>query len=232
MSRVRIITDSTCDLPSEWVARYDIRIVPTYVQFGTDSLADDGVELTREEFYRRLVSSDVHPTTSGPALGQTFTIMEQALAGADHVIGITAPARLSVIHNTFRLAAERLGLDRVTLIDSGQLSMGMGWQVIHAAGLIEAGHSPAAIKAALVAMQPRVDVWAGLDTMQYLRRSGRVGWATAVVGDFFKIKPIIDLHEGVVGSVTRVRTYHRLFDALVDLARQAAPLERLAIMHT
>lgn len=232
MPRIRIMTDSTCDLPPDWIRQYDIRVVPTYVQFGTESLADDGIQLTREDFYTRLVSSDAHPTTSGPPLGQTLDVMARALDSADHVVGITAPAGLSVIYNTFRLAAEQLGPERVTLVDSGQVTMGLGWQVITAAEMAEKGAAPDAIKSALLAIQPRVDVWAGLDTMQYLRRSGRVGWATAMVGDLFQIKPIIRMHDSVVSSVTRVRTAGRAFAALVDLARRAAPLERLAIMHT
>ncbi len=232
MPRLRVMTDSTCDLPADWVTQHDIRIVPTYVQFGTESLADDGVQITREGFYQRLISSPVHPTTAAPPAGQTLEIMRQALQDAEHVIGITAPAVLSGIYNTFRLAAEQLGPQRVTLIDSGQLSMGMGWQVLTAAEMAASGASPADIENALRDMQPRVDVWAALDTMQYLRRSGRVSWATAMVGDLFQIKPIINLHDSVVSSVTRTRTSRRSFSTLVELAHKAAPLARLAVMHT
>lgn len=232
MPRIRIMTDSTCDLPSHWVEQHDIHIVPTYVQFGKESLADDGVQLTREDFYQRLVSSPVHPTTAAPPAGQSLEVMRQALQGADHVIGITAPAALSGIYNTFRLAAEQLGPERVTLMDSGQLSMGMGWQVLTAAEMVDSGASPAEIEHTLLGMQPRIDVWAALDTMQYLRRSGRVSWAAAAVGELFQIKPIINLHGSIVGSVTRARTSRRAFSTLVELAQEAAPLERLAVMHT
>lgn len=232
MPHIRVMTDSTCDLPPDWIARYDVRVVPTYVQFGTESLADDGVELTRHDFYQRLVSSPVHPTTSGPPPGQTRAVMEQALADADHVIALTAPAALSGIYNTFRLAAEQLDPARVTLIDSTQVSMGLGWQVLTAAEMAEAGATPDAIEAAIRSMQPRIDVWAALDTMQYLHRSGRVGWATAIVGNLFHIKPIINLHASTVSSVTRTRTSRRAFATLVELAHQASPLARLAVMHT
>jgi DegV family protein with EDD domain len=231
-ARLLVITDSTCDLPPDWVKRFDIRIVPTYVQFGQDSYADDGVQLTRQDFYRRLVSSPVLPTSSAPPPGQTQETMARALADSDHVIALTAPAQLSGVFNTFRLAAERTDPQRVTLIDSGTTSMGLGWQVIIAAEMAQAGATPVEIAAANRGLQPRVDVWAALNTLEYVRRSGRVSWAAALVGDLFKIKPLIRLHDGAVSSVTRVRTTQRAFQALVNLARNAAPLERLAVMHT
>ena len=232
MSRILIMSDSTCDLPPEWIRRYDIRIVPTYVHFAQESLADDGVQLRRTDFYRRLAASSIRPTTAAPPLGQTVEIMAQALEDADHVVALTAPAELSAIFNIFRLAAEQLAPERVTVIDSRMVTMGLGWQVIEAAEMAAAGSTPAQIEAVVRAMQPRIDVWAALDTLEYLRRSGRVGWAAAFVGDLFRIKPIIRLHDAVVSSVTRVRTSQNAFHALVDLAHQAAPLERLAVLHT
>ncbi len=232
MPRILIMTDSTCDLPAEYVQQYDIRIVPTYVQFGKESLADDGIQLTRAGFYQRMINAPIHPTTSAPPLGQTHAIMAQALEDADHVIALTAPAALSGIYNTFRLSANNLGVERVTLIDSEQLSMGLGWQVLIAAEMAAAGATPVEVWNAIHAQQPHIDVWAALDTMQYLRRSGRVGWAAAMVGELFQIKPIIRLHASTVSSASRARTSRRAFDALVKFAQQAAPLARLAVMHT
>lgn len=232
MTRILFMTDSTCDLPVEWTRRFDIRVVPTYVHFGRESFADDGVELRRSDFYRRLPTSNILPTSSAPPLGQTIEIMSKALDEADHVIALTAPAALSGVYNIFRLAVEQTDPARVTLIDSGMVSMGMGWQVVIAVEMAQAGASPAEIAAANRAIQPRTEVWAALDTMEYLRRSGRVNWAAATVGNLFQIKPLIRLHQSTVSSVTRVRTARRGFQALVDLAHQAAPLDRLAVMHT
>jgi DegV family protein with EDD domain len=232
MSHILVMTDSTCDLPAEWVRRFDIRVVPTYVHFGLESLADDGIHLTRPDFYRRLSSSSVLPTTSAPPPGEVLEAMQRALEDADHVIAIIAPLKLSGIYNTFHVAAEQTAPERVTLIDSGTVSMGMGWQVVMAAEMAQEGASPADIKAAVLAVQPRTDVWAALDTLEYVRRGGRVGWAAAMVGEFLQIKPIIRLHNGEITSVTRVRTSQRAFQTLVDIAHQAAPLERLAVMHS
>lgn len=232
MARILIMADSTCDLPPDLVRRFTIRIVPTYVQFGLESLADDGIQLTRTNFYKRLVTASPLPTTSAPSLGETIEIMNRALQDADFVIGLTAPSNLSAIYNVFRLAASQTAPKRVTVIDSRTLSMGFGWQVIMAAEMAEAGHSAQAIQQMLLSTQPRIHVWAALDTLEYVRRSGRVGWAAATMGELLQIKPIIHLYDGEVGYAMRVRTSHRAFQALVDLAHQAAPLDRLAIMHT
>ncbi len=232
MTRILVMTDSTCDLPRPWLERYDIRVVPTYVHFGLESLADDGVQLTRTTFYERLTAHKEAVTTSAPPVGQVLDVMSKALAEADHVIALTAPAKLSGIFNTFRLAAEQTAPDRVTLIDSGTISMGLGWLVLMAAEGAAAGLSPAAIADDIRQALPRVEVWAALDTFEYLKRSGRVGWAKAAVGELFQIKPIIRLYDGVVSSVTRARTSQRAFTTLVDLVRAATPLDRLAVMHS
>lgn len=232
MPAILVMTDSTCDLPAAWIKQYDIRMVPTYVQFGLESLADDGVQLKRTEFYQRLTTVTRLPTTAAPPPGEIIEVMAQALKDADHVVALTAVAKLSGIYNGFRLAAEQTDAKRVSIIDSQMTSMGLGWQVLTAAEMAQTGASPAEIEAAVVAMQPRSEIWAALDTMENLRRSGRVSWAAAKVGGLFQIKPLIRLHESEVTSVTRVRTSQRAFEALEELARHAAPLERLAVLHT
>lgn len=232
MPRILVMADSTCDIPAAWVKQHDIRIVPTYVHFGQESLADDGVQLTRETFYRRLSAEATLPTTAAPPLGQAVEVLSGALRDADQVIAICAPAALSGIFNIFRLAAEQTDPARVTVIDSQMVTMGLGWQVMEAVRLAGQGAAPAEIEARLVALQPRADVYAALDTFEFLRRSGRVGWATAFFGSFLQVKPLIRLHLSVVSSQGRVRTRERAFSALVDFARQAAPLEQLAILHT
>jgi DegV family protein with EDD domain len=232
MPHILVVTDSTCDLPKTWVEKHDIRVVPTYVQFGQESLADDGIQLTRQAFYTRLAFGSIMPTTSSTPLGETINTISQALGEADYVIAITAASTLSSIYNVFRLAAENTDPDRVTLIDSGQLSMGLGWQIMTILDLIQQGRTPADIRDAMIAMQPRIDVWAALDTMEFLRRSGRVSWAASMVGSWLQIKPIVHLHGGIVTQAGRTRTSPRMFEALVKIAHEAAPLERLAVMHS
>ena len=110
--------------------------------------------------------------------------------------------------------------------------MGMGWQIKTAVELIEAGQPPDLIKTVLIAMQPRIEIWAALANMEHLKRSGRVNWATAALGDLLQIRPIIRLAMAEVTSARRVRTSQRAYAALIELARAAAPLERIAFLHT
>lgn len=232
MQRVLVLTDSTSDIPPAWAQRLGIHVVPVYVHFGLESLRDDGIELSRDTFYQRLTTDPQHPTTSAPSPGEFETALTEMLAGADHVIGITAPARLSGIYNALRIAAERVAPDRVTLVDSQSLSMGLGWQAIIAAEMVQAGHDPAAVKAHLTGMHDRILVWAALDTLDYLRRSGRVSWARAMLGTLFNIKPIVRVQYSAVESASRVRTTRRALEQMIEYAHQAAPVERLAVMHT
>lgn len=233
MPSVGIVTDSSSDIPAAWTAALRIQIVPVYINFGLESLRDDPDEFPREAFYRRLVDpTEHHPTTAAPPPGEIAHVLANTLEWADHVIALTAPARLSGIHNAFRIAIEQLGAHRFTLLDSEMVSMGLGWQAVLAAELAQDRQPLATIVRAIEQARPRIHVWAAMNTLEYLRKSGRVSWAAATVGGLFNIKPIVEMGSSQVTSVGRARTAHRAFDQLVTLAMQAAPLDRLAIMHT
>ncbi len=231
--KIRFVTDSTCDIPPEVVARYRIGLVPTFANYGGQSYADDGRELNRELFYEQLPSIRPHPTTSGPSPALAEQVIRQVAEDADHVVIITAPAALSAIYNTMRLGIESLGLqDRATLIDSGLVSMGLGYQVIVGAEVAEETGDLDLVLAAIRSARERTRVYAGLATMEYLRRSGRVNWARAGVGALLQIKPVVAVLDGEVPQVALVRTFGRAVDKLVELARAEAPLERLTILYT
>lgn len=232
MPHVRIVTDSSCDIPATWVDQLGIHVVPVYVNFGLESFKDTRDELPRAEFYRRLEASDTRPKTSAPPPGEIAASLSDALSRADHLIALTAPARLSGIHNSFRIAVEQLGPERITLVDSEMVSMGLGWQAVVAAELAQQEVQPAAICTAIDEVRARIRVWAAMNTLEYLRRSGRVSWAAAMVGELFNIKPIVEMRASQVSSVARTRTSQRAFDHLVALAQKAAPLQHLAVMHT
>ncbi len=124
---IKVVTDSTCDLPREWVEQWDITVIPTLLQIDGQSLLDDGVQISREEYYRRLPTMKRLPTTSACPLGLSRDLIARAKAGADHLILLTPPAHLSAIYNNFRIAADEMAPGAYTLIDSGQISMGLGW---------------------------------------------------------------------------------------------------------
>lgn len=229
---IKVIADSVCDVPPDLAAALDITLIPAVVNIGDESFLDDGVQITREAFYQQLPTMQTLPTTSACPLGITQKVVAAKAAEADHLILIAAPAHLSSIYNNFRLAAEEHAPGRYTLIDSGQLTMGAGIQVLAAAEAAAAGASVDDITRMVEDMQPRVHVFGALSTMENLRKSGRVGWAAAMAGRILQIKPVIALTEGDVTSIANIRTFKRATDRLIALAEQHMPLERLAVLHT
>lgn len=230
--KIRFVTDSTCDIPAELVARWGIGVVPCFVNYGSASYADDGRELNRATFYERLPEIRPHPTTAAPPPALAEQVIGEAAQDADHVVIVTAPAKLSAIHNTMRLAVESLGLqDRATLIDSGTVTIGLGWQVLLGAETAERTSDVQQVVETIHRIRSYVRVYAGLSTMEYLRRSGRVNWAKAGVGALLQIKPVIGVQDGEVPQVALVRTFPRAVDKLVELTRAEAPLHKLALLH-
>lgn len=229
---IRLIVDSTSDLPREWLARWKIPIIPAYIHFGDESYPDDGVALTPEDFYRRMAHGPKFPTTSAPSPGVAQEVIRSVLAESEHVVVFTVASQFSSIYNTVRLAAGQVDPDRVTVYDSGSMSMGLGWQVAAAMEAIERGGGPQEALAAARRVRERSEIWAVIGTLDNLRRSGRVNALVASLGTLLQIKPIITLKEGVVSTLQRVRTMNKAFQAMVALARPFAPLERLAIVHT
>jgi DegV family protein with EDD domain len=228
---IRLIADSTCDLPPEYIRQYQIGVVPAYVNYGGKSYADDGLELDRQLYYEQMPGMTSQPTTSAPPPAVAEKIIKQVFAEADHIVMLTAPAALSGIHNAFRLGAIDLPQDRVTLLDSGTLSMGLGFQVLAGAEAAASG-DVAAVLEAIRQVQQRIKVYAVPETMEYLRRSGRVGWTAASAAALLQIKPIVNAEGGAIQSVARVRTFGKAIEKLVELVRAEAPLEKLTLLHT
>jgi DegV family protein with EDD domain len=225
---VHIVTDSTSDIPADFVRELDITVVPAHVIFGNESY-DDGVTISRDEFYQRLAASKDLPTTASPSAGE-FAEVYQRLGG--EIISIHLAAKLSGVLNTVHAATQLVPDLNVTLFDSTSLAMGLGWQVIAAARAAQSGQSVAQIMQLLENVRSRVRVYAGLDTLEYVRRSGRVSWARAKFGQLLHIKPIVEVRDGVVSQLERVRTRRNLLARLKELAHELGPLESLAVQHT
>jgi len=228
---IRFVTDSCCDIPPELIKKHKIGVVPAFVNYGGRSYADDGLELDREVYYNHLPTMSSQPTTSAPSHGLAEQVINRTFEGVDHLVMLCVPARLSGIYNALRLGAAGLPQDRVTLIDSGTLSMALGFQVLAGAETAAATGDLSAVLDAIERARAHEELYAAVETMEYLRRSGRVGWAAASVGQLLQIKPIISATEGKVESIARVRTFARAADKLVELAQEQAPLDRLALLH-
>ena len=229
--KIGLVTDSTSDLPGEIIDRHAIEVVPAILNLGKTSYKD-GQGLTREEFYERLPGLSSSPTTSAPSVGNFQERYEKLLAGgAEFILSIHPPDILSGIYNAARIAAESFG-ERVHVLDSGQLSLGLGFQVIAAAEAVARDAVLGEILELVASVKQRVRVMALLDTMEYLRRSGRVSWAKAMVGGLLNLKPLIELRFGVVKRIGQARTRAQGVQRLFDGINKWGPNERIAILHT
>jgi DegV family protein with EDD domain len=227
--KLGIVTDSTSDLPQYLVAEHGIEVIPTILILDGKEYAD-GEGISREEFYRRLPVLQPPPTTAAPSIGEFLTRYKKLLsAGCDHVMSIHAASQLTTIINSARQAAQELP-GQVTCVDSGSLSIGLGFQVLAAAEMAEAGLESAL--EAIESTQKRLHVSAALDTMEYLRRSGRVPAAVAVLGGLLSIKPMIELTDGEVKAIGAVRTTKQANERILKFLLSGGEYERLAILHT
>jgi len=230
--KIRFIADSTCDIPPDVLKKWNIAIIPAFVNYGGGSYADDGIELDRVAYYDQLPTMTSQPSTAAPSPGLTESIITKVAAECDHVIMLTVPAKLSGIYNAFRLGASSLPPDSYTIIDSGTTTMAMGFQVLVGAEIADATGDVSETVKAIERAQQHIRLYAAPESMVYLRRSGRVGWAAAGAATLLQIKPIISLADGVVESTARVRTFGKAVEKMVELALEQAPFDRLALLHT
>lgn len=231
MRAVRIVTDSTADIPPQLIERLQITVVPAYVQMEGRSLRD-GEEITRETFYRRLPELEEVPTTAAPPAHE-FTVAFRSLIGrAEEVVAVLLSTTLSAMFNSAYLGAQEVEELKIHLVDSGQVAMGLGWQAIMAAEAAAAGKSAAHILTLLEDVRPRIRIVTMLDSLEYLRRSGRVDWARAAAARLLRIKPLLEVHEGQVNLTGRVRTRRRALDHVLEMTAALGELDRLAVLHT
>jgi DegV family protein with EDD domain len=230
---IRVVTDSTCDIPSETAAQYGIIVVPAYINIGDQSYLDE-VELTRKQFYEQLPGYQTPPTTAAPASGAFAAAYEKlAHEGAAEILSIHVAVSLSGVLNSARLGAEAAAeVVSVALFDSMQLSMGLGLQAITAAKAAAAGKSMAEIITMLEERRSRTHVFAQLDTLEYLRRSGRVNWAEFGLGTLLQIKPLVHVYNGEVQMRDKVRTSKKALAQMIQYATELGPLESIALLHT
>jgi len=227
---VRIVTDSTCDLPSEVIAEHRITVVPLYINFRAHSYLD-GVDLSRRDFYTLLPSITPPPTTSAPGTAAFTEAYQQLIAeGATGIVSIHIGAALSNVVNVARLAASEMNRAPVHVLDGGQITLGTGLLAVHAAQRAASGASLDEIVASVESMAARTHSFAALDTLEYLRRSGRVNLFAFGIGTLLQLRPILKMHAGRVHT-ERVRTRQRAVDRLIDLALELGPLEAIALVH-
>lgn len=218
-----IVTDSTSYLPSELVEKHGITLISLYIGVGGEQERES--EITDyDDFYERLRGSSEPVTTSQPSVGDFTSVYEPLLADGREVVSIHLSSAISGTVQAANQARERLAADgkggeRIHVFDSTTASGGTGLLVLSAAAAAEAGADGAAILERLATARRSLKLWFAVDTLEYLRRGGRIGGAQAWIGSTLKIKPILTL-EREVEPVERVRTRKRAFARLVDYARQ------------
>jgi DegV family protein with EDD domain len=228
---IRVVTDSACDLPAPLVQALGIEVVPLTIRFGTEEFVDQ-VELSAAEFWDRVERSDKLPETAAPSPG-AFEARYRHLMdrGATGIVCINLSSHLSGTMQSAQVAAAAVANEcPVQVIDSQSASMGQGNLCLTAARRAADGDSLESIVTEVVDRRDRTKLYATLDTLDHIRKSGRIGNARALLGSMLSIKPIIEIKEGVVEEVAKVRTRSK---ALKELAAKAAEhkVEHLAVLH-
>lgn len=229
---VRIVTDSSCDLTDEEIAGHSIEVVPLSIRFGDEEL-EDRTDLTVEAFYERLAKSSVLPETAAPAPGKfEAAFRRQAQAGADAVVCINLSAGLSATMQSAQNAARALdGELDVRVVDSRSITSGLGTQVLLAAAAAADGASVDDVEALVEDLARRTHVVGALDTLDNLKKGGRIGGAQALLGSLLSIKPIVDISTGTVEEAGKARTRRKALQELRDKVFEAGDVEHLCITH-
>ena len=229
---VRVVTDSACDLPPEMCEAVGIEVVPLTIRFG-DREYVDRKELSSDEFWRQLSSSAVLPETAAPSVGafeETFRKLHDQ--GADGIVCVNLSAHLSATMQSAQVAAKALdGLCPIEIIDSASASMGIGIHALHAARRAATGADAATIAREINASRDRQKLFAALDTLEYLRKGGRIGGAQAMLGSMLSIKPIITVEHGAVEQAGKVRTRSKALKFMLDRV-PAGNVESICVMHS
>jgi DegV family protein with EDD domain len=219
LNSVAIVTDSTADLPLDLAGSRGITVVPLTLNFDGESLLD-GVDIRPDEFYRRLHSVTTHPTTSQPSPGRFADVYKSLLADHDSVVSIHISQKLSGTYESARQAADMTDASRVRVIDSELVSMSLGLLTLAASSLAATGQDAAAIEAKVLEMRPSIQTYFSVATLEFLRRGGRIGNASALVGSVLQLKPVLCIRDGLVTPLERVRTFERALNRVIELTRE------------
>jgi DegV family protein with EDD domain len=232
VGRVAIVTDSASDLDPAVAGRLGIVVVPLIVSFGPDSFRA-GVELSAEAFWERMVAPDApFPTTAAASPGVFKETFEAAFAdGADAIVCVTVGSTLSGTNKSAQVARELLADREIHLVDSQSASMGQGLLAVLAAELAQEGVPADGIARTLEARLDDALVVICLDTLEYLKKGGRISGPQAAIGSLLGVKPLISIKDGLVDTVDRVRTRTKARERAIEFIL-AAPVERIAVLHT
>jgi DegV family protein with EDD domain len=231
VASIGVVTDSTADLRPELQERFGLAMVPLIVNWDGQTFRDK-LDLSTRDFYQRLRTSKSLPKTGAPSLAAFEAAFREQLERHDAVISVNLASRLSGTYAVARKAAESVDPRRISVVDSGSVSVCLGWLAEMAARGAQEGLEPAAIVERLEEARGRLRILALVDTLEFLQRGGRIGRAQALAGTLLSVKPILSINSGEVAPVERVRTMNNALRRLVELVVASGPIERLGVVDS
>ncbi len=228
---VRIVTDSSADLPAQLAQELGIAVVPLYLRFG-EEVFRDRIDISEDEFYERLRRDPVHPSTTQPTPQDFINVYQEVSKGADAIVSIHISGKLSGTCSSALQAREQMEKAcPIEVVDSQTLTMGLGLIDIAAATAANAGKSLKEVLAVVNQSIPSVHLLGLLDTLEYLYRGGRIGRASHLLGSILNVKPLLKLDEGEVAPAGKVRARSKGMDKLFEFVKNAASIEDLAVVY-
>lgn len=229
---VRVVTDSSSDMPRDVAAQYGISVIPQKVIFGTEELRG-GVDITGDEFYKRVSTSPTLPTTSQASPGEFRELYESIADGADGIVSVHVSGELSGTVNSARSGGEQADIEcPVEVVDSMQAGMGTGLVAIAAARAAQEGSDLQGVIDAAESATSRCETFVLLDTLEYLQKGGRIGRARAMVATLLSIKPMIILRDGIVDELGKERSHRKGMARLKRVTEGFAPIDELCVTYT
>ena len=229
---IKVITDSTSDLPLELANSLGIEIVPLNVHFGDDEYKDR-VDLMPRRFYEMLTTGDVFPRTSQPSVGEFIDVYERLAPDADGIVSIHVSEKVSGTMNSARLASQQAKVDcPIEVVDTYQASMGVGLVALEAARVANSGGDMSQVTLAVRDIITRCQCFVLLDTLEYLHKGGRIGKAQAMLGNLLRIRPLIIVQDGEVHPLGKERTRRKGVAKLIQTTADFAPILELAVMYS
>ncbi len=216
MSRIAIVTDSTSDIPKDMVKEHQITSVPLSVIFGEETFLDDGIQITIEEFYKKLRSEEKLPTTTQPTPRDFVDVYKDLLKDHDRVVSIHISKKMSGTINSAEMAKQQMPDAPIEIIDSEFTHMPLGFLVLEAAKVANAGGSNSAIKSTIDGLRNRMNELFVPSTLEYLKKGGRIGKAKGLIASLLEIKPILTLHDGEVSQFKTARRWNQAKTEIIN----------------
>ena len=229
MSKIALVTDSTCDLPDSVVKEKNITVIPLNVHFGEETFLD-GIDLQSNEFFEKLSTSEIHPQTSQPSVGRFVKTYNDLLKKHDSILSLHISSKLSATYNSALQAQKEIGNEKIKVIDSMNGTLGLGAIVHHIADLNQKGESFENLVKETEKIIPNAIFMGLVPTLEYLAKGGRIGKARAFMGSLLKIKPILSAVDGEIQSVGKARTLIKGMDFIVDEMKNRK-ISKLFIVH-